>query len=320
MPPLFRPSRDDQQTPVDRQNQPKPILRRGNTSNREQRPLALARTDSRDNRPGQWKDADRGPKRSQNRSSSTPPSRTRHRPPQDGRTMLLPASANASWEYGERWVNTSWFPGGFQSVQVQMSGQMVVHGGGQFEDDHRGRPRRSSDAKRPNPVQSGPPPKPAYSTPSSPAQIPVIPGFTTSGGMGIRNLLRKSSRDRPKILFYHKHEPYYGFTNFSPHPVTYEEKVYPTSEHLFQAFKVSPGGGKSLLRGFFFFAHSWIYLLLQFTHKPNLMEHIRTCDPRPSVAFAEARRFAHEVHPNWKNDNIKKVSPPFHCASKEHKC
>lgn len=42
---------------------------------------------------------------------------------------------------------------------------------------------------------------------------------------------------RPRILFYHKQDPYYGFTNFSPHPVKYKGKVYPTSEHLFQSFK-----------------------------------------------------------------------------------
>lgn len=60
--------------------------------------------------------------------------------------------------------------------------------------------------------------------------------------MGFRNLLRRTSRDRPKIYFYHKHQPYYGFTNFSPHPVVYSGKKYPTSEHLFQALKVSSGG------------------------------------------------------------------------------
>jgi len=44
-------------------------------------------------------------------------------------------------------------------------------------------------------------------------------------------------RPRP-ILFYHKHEPHYGFTNFSNHAVKYEGRVYPTSEHLFQSLKV----------------------------------------------------------------------------------
>lgn len=41
-----------------------------------------------------------------------------------------------------------------------------------------------------------------------------------------------------RILFYHKHNPHYGFTNFSSHPVVYNGKKYPTSEHLFQSFKV----------------------------------------------------------------------------------
>ena len=44
--------------------------------------------------------------------------------------------------------------------------------------------------------------------------------------------------ERPRILFYDKDEPYYGFTNFSNHPVKYDQRIYPTSEHLFQSFKV----------------------------------------------------------------------------------
>ena len=43
---------------------------------------------------------------------------------------------------------------------------------------------------------------------------------------------------RQRILFYHKDDPHYGFTNFSAHPVIYNGKKYPTSEHLFQSFKV----------------------------------------------------------------------------------
>lgn len=46
-------------------------------------------------------------------------------------------------------------------------------------------------------------------------------------------------RRRPrKILFYHRNEDHYGFTNFSPHEVVFNNKAYPTSEHLFQAQKV----------------------------------------------------------------------------------
>ena len=48
----------------------------------------------------------------------------------------------------------------------------------------------------------------------------------------------KTSSSRNRVLFYHKHDPHYGFTNFSAHPVIYNGKRYPTSEHLFQSFKV----------------------------------------------------------------------------------
>jgi hypothetical protein len=51
----------------------------------------------------------------------------------------------------------------------------------------------------------------------------------------------KSPQYPPKrraILFYNKHDPHYGFTNFSNHAVKYGNKVYPTSEHLFQSLKV----------------------------------------------------------------------------------
>src|SRR5882762_8685066 len=51
-------------------------------------------------------------------------------------------------------------------------------------------------------------------------------------------LLPPYHRQRPKILFYHKDQPYYEFTNFAPYSVQYDRKVYPTSEHLFQSLKV----------------------------------------------------------------------------------
>ena len=42
----------------------------------------------------------------------------------------------------------------------------------------------------------------------------------------------------PPVLFYDKNDPFYEFTLFSPHDVTYKGKRYPTGEHLFQALKV----------------------------------------------------------------------------------
>ncbi|KAF5342038.1 hypothetical protein D9611_001974 [Ephemerocybe angulata] len=102
----------------------------------------------------------------------------------------------------------------------------------------------------------------------------------SSGAIPTGNSPRRSPIEtRRKILFYHKTDPYYGFTNFSDHPVMYKGKRYPTSEHLFQSFKF----------------HG---------HRPNLAEHIRTCSERPSVAFSEARRFQPEVRPDWKQLNV----------------
>jgi len=100
-----------------------------------------------------------------------------------------------------------------------------------------------------------------------------------STNIALQGSSSKPSSPRTRILFYHKGDPYYGFTNFSPHPVIYKGKKYPTSEHLFQSFKFQ-------------------------AHRPNLAEHIRTCSERPSVAFSEARRFQPEVRSDWKKVNI----------------
>jgi ribA/ribD-fused uncharacterized protein len=40
-----------------------------------------------------------------------------------------------------------------------------------------------------------------------------------------------------RILFYRVSEPYGGFSNFSPHPVELDGRVWPASEHYFQAQK-----------------------------------------------------------------------------------
>jgi len=40
-----------------------------------------------------------------------------------------------------------------------------------------------------------------------------------------------------RILFYRVREPYGDFSNFSPHPVELRGRVWPTSEHYFQAQK-----------------------------------------------------------------------------------
>jgi ribA/ribD-fused uncharacterized protein len=77
-----------------------------------------------------------------------------------------------------------------------------------------------------------------------------------------------------KILFYHAHDPHYGFTNFSSDPIDYNGRKYPTSEHLFQSLKFME-------------------------RRPELAEHIRTCSTRPRVVFDEAHRFSPEVRSDW---------------------
>ena len=130
-----------------------------------------------------------------------------------------------------------------------------------------------------------------------------LPGIKSAPHLSTNVVLQgshsKPSSARNRILFYHKNDPYYGFTNFSPHPVIYKGKKYPTSEHLFQSFKVR-GISISLL--------IFTYDPHQFqAHRPSLAEHIRTCSERPSVALSEARRFQREVRADWKKVNIKMV-------------
>jgi len=57
-------------------------------------------------------------------------------------------------------------------------------------------------------------------------------------GSFLQRKLRKPRNEREKkqrILFYDKDAPHYGFTNFSPHKVEYQNKIYPTSEHQHRA-------------------------------------------------------------------------------------
>jgi len=85
---------------------------------------------------------------------------------------------------------------------------------------------RGSGAK-----SSSPPPRPHSASPGG------------SGKQKQDHPLKQAVWQQPpkRILFYHVNDPYYGFTNFSPDPVEYRAKRYPTSEHLFQSLKVSEG-------------------------------------------------------------------------------
>ncbi|KAF8123114.1 DUF1768-domain-containing protein [Boletus edulis] len=99
---------------------------------------------------------------------------------------------------------------------------------------------------------------------------------------------------RPKILFYDKHKPYYEFTNFSPHEVVYEGRCYPTSEHLFQAFKFLDG-------------------------HPQIAERIRTCGPKPIRAFDEAHRHKTAVRSDWSQVHISKMETAVKLKFTQHR-
>ncbi|KAF8504552.1 DUF1768-domain-containing protein [Russula emetica] len=80
------------------------------------------------------------------------------------------------------------------------------------------------------------------------------------------------------IYFYDSDKPYFEFTGFSNHPIEYHGLVYPTAEHLFQAFKFMETD-------------------------PALAEHIRRL-PTARMAQQEARKQAHRQHADWLEVNV----------------
>ena len=164
------------------------------------------------------------------RSNSTPPDNRVTRDQSLQRTGLLPVSAHGSRTWAQD-LNRGWSTG---NVEVNVQGQGMIQVGGppvtQPAAKFNPRRRRSSISYPPT-LTTG------RTSTSSLVDSPVIPGVTTNVARP-PSRLRKDSYQRPRILFYHKHEPHYGFTNFSSHPVLYGGKEYPTSEHLFQSFKV----------------------------------------------------------------------------------
>ncbi|EKM52565.1 uncharacterized protein PHACADRAFT_149312 [Phanerochaete carnosa HHB-10118-sp] len=93
-----------------------------------------------------------------------------------------------------------------------------------------------------------------------------------------RTRVAEKSVTRSPIFFYDRGQPYYEFTNFSPHSVWYDGKEYPTSEHLFQAHKF-------------------------FNKAPHLAETIRM-QPTSRAALEEARRLRRLQRSDWLKVNI----------------
>jgi hypothetical protein len=248
MPPFAqrpRRSSQDHQTPVDPLNSPESPSHHGSISERE--PRLLVRVNS-GNRTGQWRDVDRR-RQFRDRSGSMPPDNRHHH---DHRQGWTPVSGNSSWSCS--WANSLRIPGhGLVEVQaqVQVDEQWVVHHG----RGHMGRDRgghRSRDLIHPPPT---PIPAPRRTFAPSPVDSPVVPGVTTAGAMCFRNLLRKRSDSRPKILFYNKHEPHYGFTNFSPHSVSVSREEVSDER---APFPIPQGTCVAAVVFLFLFAELWI--------------------------------------------------------------
>ena len=51
------------------------------------------------------------------------------------------------------------------------------------------------------------------------------------------NKINAGASSEPIIYFYNKDEKYYEFTNFFPSPIELDGKLWPTTEHYFQAQK-----------------------------------------------------------------------------------
>ncbi|KAH0833184.1 hypothetical protein J3R83DRAFT_12213 [Lanmaoa asiatica] len=102
----------------------------------------------------------------------------------------------------------------------------------------------------------------------------------------------RTSKTAP-ILFYDKNDPFYEFTNFSPHEVIHKGKKYPTSEHLFQALK-------------FLDDH------------PEIAERIRSCGERPMLAFDEAHRYQKWVRSDWRQVNTEKMEVALRLKFTQH--
>ncbi|KAJ7123141.1 hypothetical protein C8R44DRAFT_705010 [Mycena epipterygia] len=87
---------------------------------------------------------------------------------------------------------------------------------------------------------------------------------------------------RQRIFFQPRQKQYRGFTNLSAHPVKYNGKEYPSSEHLYQAFKYMD-------------------------NRPDIAERVRTVSKNPTKAFIESMKHTANQHPDWDRMCISKM-------------
>ncbi|KAK7007651.1 DUF1768-domain-containing protein [Favolaschia claudopus] len=95
--------------------------------------------------------------------------------------------------------------------------------------------------------------------------------------------LKIKSVPRQSVSFHAKRkDKYHCFTNFSPHRILYDGKEYPTSEHLYQAFKYMD-------------------------YRPDIAEAIRTVSKSRDMAFKYSMARIEHQDPNWERLCIAKM-------------
>ncbi|KZT66591.1 DUF1768-domain-containing protein [Daedalea quercina L-15889] len=95
-----------------------------------------------------------------------------------------------------------------------------------------------------------------------------------------------------QIRFYNRDEPYFEFTNFAPYAINWNDRTYPTAEHLFQAHK---------------------FML----NRPDIAERIRQL-PSSRAALEEARRVRRLQRSDWLSVNIRVMDGVLEAKFTQH--
>ncbi|KAG8815395.1 hypothetical protein FRC19_001059 [Serendipita sp. 401] len=96
-----------------------------------------------------------------------------------------------------------------------------------------------------------------------------------------------------RILFHQKTTSYNEFTNFANYEIVYEGRVFPTSEHLFQASKFMKA-------------------------RPDIAEYIRTSSARPSQAASLGRAYQAFLRSDWSQIQIAKMDEILELKFTQH--
>ncbi|KAJ6587929.1 hypothetical protein B0H19DRAFT_1012743 [Mycena capillaripes] len=111
--------------------------------------------------------------------------------------------------------------------------------------------------------------------------------FAVQGAV-LRSFYPQPAEIRQRITFYPRQkQQYHGFSNYAPHSVTYNGRRYPTSEHLYQAFKA---------RNISFMER-----------RPDIAEAVRTVSESPNKADEYSDAHSAQEHPDWNRMRVSKM-------------